>query len=310
MSTTARVFSILAALVPALTTPSWEAAIAQATPSTVLVVNVADDETGRALQGAEVLLPALGRAARTDALGEAKVGSIPSGTHRIRVRFLGYAAMDTSLQFVGDTAAVLFRLERAVLALDPVEVKAASPLRLRDFELRRRIGSGRYLTAEDLERDSNRPFGVVAMTRFPGLHMVYDADGRPHVSSTRGACGGNVSPSEGILAGAQGGGSGGRGGATTGGGPGQTQGSGGAGSGQGAGSNTPSGGTRTYLGSCSPGRACYVVMFLDDIQLDNADFDIITTWDIAAVEYYTGNSVPPRYRVSGAACGVMLVWSK
>ena len=305
-----RLVSIIVAAGVVLTTTVPRSAHGQTSDSTVLIVNVGDAETGLALQGAEILLPTLGRSARTDGLGEAKLGSIPSGTHRIRVRFLGYAPMDTSLQFVGDTAGVLFRLHRSVLAMDPIEVKAQSSIRLRDFEMRRRIGSGRYLTAEDLDRDSNRPFGVVAMTRFPGLHFVYDADGRPHVSSTRGACGGNVSPSEGILAGARGGGSGGRGAATTGGGPGQTQGSGGAGSGQGAGNPTPSGGTRTYMGSCSPGRACYVVMFLDDIQLDNADFDIITTWDIAAVEYYTGNSVPPRYRVSGAACGVMLVWSK
>ena len=300
--------ALLAFLAVALTTPSREAAHAQDKPTTVLVVNVGDDETGQALQGAEVLLPGLGRSARTDALGEARIGSIPSGPHRIRVRFLGFAPMDTTLQFEGDTAAVLFRLERAVVALDAVEVKAASPMRLRDFEMRRKIGSGKYLTAVDLERDSNRPFGIVAMTRFPGLQFVYDADGRPHVSSTRGACGGNTSPSEELLAGARGGGSGGRGAATTGGTPGQSQGKGG--SGQGAGNTPGAGETRTYLGSCSPGRACYVVTFLDDIQLDNADFDIVTTWDIAAVEYYTGNSVPPRYRVSGAACGVLLVWSK
>jgi hypothetical protein len=59
-----------------------------------------------------------------------------------------------------------------------------------------------------------------------------------------------------------------------------------------------------------PSKPCHILMFLDGIQLDSADFDLVTTWDIAAVEYYTGNSVPPRYRVSGAACGVMLVWSK
>ena len=310
MSTRAPNLTLLAFLAAALTTPSRDVARAQDKPTTFLIVNVGDDETGQALEGAEVLLPGLGRSARTSALGEAKIGSIPSGSHRIRVRFLGFAAMDTTLQFEADTAAVLFRLERSVVAMDPVEVKASSPLRLRDFEMRRKIGSGKYLTAADLERDANRPFGIVAMTRFPGLHFVYDADGRPHVSSTRGACGGNTSPSEEILAGARGGGSGGRGGATTGGAPGQTQGSGGAGRGQGAGTATPTGGTRTYLGSCSPGRACYVVTFLDDIQLDNADFDIVTTWDIAAVEYYTGNSVPPRYRVSGAACGVLLIWSK
>jgi hypothetical protein len=205
---------------------------------------------------------------------------------------------------------VLFRLQRSAVTMEAVEVKAASSQNLRDFELRRRIGTGKYLTGEELGHDANRPFGIVAMTKFPGLRLVHDADGRPHISSTRGSCGVGVSPSEGILAGARGGGSGGRGAATTGGGPTGVQGSGGAGSGSGAGNNTPAGASQTSMGSCMPGRPCYVVTFLDNIQLDSADFDIITTWDIAAVEYYTGNSVPPRYRVSGAACGVMLVWSK
>jgi hypothetical protein len=297
---------VLAATAATLVIAPRETATAQATPSTVLIVSVADNASGQPLEGAEVFLPALSKSARADALGEARLGGIPSGTHRIRVRFLGYAAMDTSLTFEGDTAGVLFRLERAALTMDAVEVTAPSAPRLREFEMRRRIGSGRYLTADELARDSNRPFGVVAMTRFPGLQLVHDGDGRPHISSVRGSCGVGVSPSEGILAGARGGGSGGRGAASGGGSP-NPPGPGGGGSSNPA----PAGpGTRNVLGSCTPGKACYVVMFLDDIQLDSADFDLITTWDIAAVEYYTGNSVPPRYRVSGAACGVMLVWSK
>ena len=50
--------------------------------------------------------------------------------------------------------------------------------------------------------------------------------------------------------------------------------------------------------------------YLDDVLLDEADFDIISTWDLAAVEYYTGSTMPVRYRLSGSACGVMLLWSK
>ena len=297
--------AVLGSLGAALAIAPHNGANAQTTPSTVLIVSVSDVQTGQALQGAEVFLPALSKSGRADALGEARIGTIPSGTHRIRVRFLGYAAMDTSLTFEGDTAGVLFRLERAALTMDAVEVTAPSAPRLREFEMRRRIGSGRYLTGDELGRDSNRPFGVVAMTRFPGLQLVHDGDGRPHIASVRGSCGVGVSPSEGILAGARGGGSGGRGAASGGGTP-TTPGPGG-----GSGNPASAGpGTRSILGSCTPGKACYVVMFLDDIQLDSADFDLITTWDIAAVEYYTGNSVPPRYRVSGAACGVMLVWSK
>jgi len=302
-------FSLVAALASVLTSPVGTAGAQGPPASTVVIVGVSDSQTGEALQGAQIFFPALGRSGLTDGLGEART-TIPSGIHRIRVRFLGYVAVDTSLTFVGDTSGVVFRLPRAPTTMETVEVKTTSP-RMKDFEMRRTIGLGRFLTADQLDKEGSRPFGIVATTKFPGLQFVTDTDGRPHIASVRGSCGAGTSPSEAILAGARGGGSGGRGAATTGGGPtGSTGSGGGSGSGTTPGSSGQSGATRTSFGSCMPSKQCYVVTFLDDIQLDSADFDLITTWDVAGVEYYTGNSVPPRYRVSGAACGVMLVWSK
>lgn len=281
--------------------------LTQATARTVLVVGVSDAGSGQALEGAEVVFPALHLSGRTDGLGEARIAGIPVGVHRIRVRFLGYTAADTSLAFQGDTTGIVFRLARAVVTMDAVEVKASGPSRLRDFEARRRMGLGKYLTIDQLEKEGSRDFGNVAMTRFPGLRVVHDGDGRPHIASTRGACGVGSSPSEALLVGAQGGGSGGRGAATTGGTPTGVPGSGGAGS---SGSTEPPVGTATAAGSCVPKKACFVHVYLDDILLDEADFDIISTWDLAGVEYYSGAQMPARYRTSGSACGVMLLWSK
>ena len=284
-----------------------DAALAQ-TPTTVLVVGVSDASTGQALRGAEVIFPELGRSARTDGLGEARIGGIAVGSHRIRVRFIGYAAADTVLPFQGDTTGIVFRLERSAVQMEAVEVKAVGPSRLRDFEMRRAQGIGKYLTVDQLEKDKDRAFGVVAMSRFPGLQVVHDADGRPHIASTRGSCGVGASPSEALRVGSRGGGSGGRGAATTGGTPTGVQGSGG--SGQGSSSNNPPVGVAVSAGSCTPNKGCIVQTYLDNILLDEADFDIIATWDLAGVEYYSGAQVPVRYRISGAACGVMLLWSK
>ena len=280
---------------------------AQTQATTVLVVGVSDLATGQALQGAEVVFPELGRAARTDGLGEARVPGIPLGSHRIRVRFIGYAAADTTLPFEADTTGIVFRLERTAVTMDAVEVKAEGPSRLRDFEMRRLQGVGKFLTADQLAKEAHREFGVVAMTRFPGLQVVHDGDGRPHIASIRGSCGVGSSPSEALRVGSQGGGSGGRGAATTGGTPTGVPGSGG--SGQGASSDPPVG-SAFSAGSCTPNKGCIVQTYLDDILLDEADFDIIETWDLAGVEYYSGAQVPVRYRISGAACGVMLLWSK
>jgi hypothetical protein len=277
------------------------------TPTTVLVVGVADAANGQALQGAEVIFPELGRSGRTDGMGEARLAGIPVGSHRIRVRYLGYAAADTMLPFQGDTTGLVFRLARAAVKMETVDIKATGPSRLRDFEARRLMGLGKYMTIDQLEKEGGRDFGVVAMSRFPGLRVVHDGDGRPHIASMRGSCGVGSSPSAAIMAGARGGGSGGRGAATTGGSPGG-QGSGGGGTG--STSSEPPVGTAISAGSCTPSKPCIVQSYLDDILLDEADFDIISTWDLAGVEYYSGASVPVRYRISGSACGVMLLWSK
>jgi CarboxypepD_reg-like domain len=307
MDAKARAVLAVALLVAASGVTPGEAARAQ-TPTTVVVVGVSDATTGQALQSAEVVFPELGRSGRTDGLGEARLAGIPIGSHRIRVRFIGYAAADTVLPFQGDTTGIVFRLERAAVTMDAVEVKASGPSRLRDFEARRIQGIGKFLTADQLAKEANRDFGVVAMTRFPGLSVVHDGDGRPHIASMRGSCGVGASPSEALRVGSRGGGSGGRGAATTGGSPTGVQGSGGAGSG--SASTEPAVGTAVSAGSCTPNKACIVQTYLDDILLDEADFDIIETWDLAGVEYYSGAQVPVRYRISGAACGVLLLWSK
>ena len=306
MAGKASVIVAAALLVAAPLLTRREAALAQGT--TVLVVGVSDAMTGQALTGAEVIFPELGRGGHTDGLGEARIGGIPVGSHRIRVRMIGYAAADTVLPFQGDTTGIVFRLEHTAVQMEAVEVKAAGPSRLREFEMRRAQGIGKYLTVDQLERDKDREFGVVAMTRFPGLQVVHDGDGRPHIASIRGSCGVGSSPSEALRVGSRGGGSGGRGAATTGGSPTGVQGSGGAG--QGSVSTEPPVGTAFSAGSCTPNKGCIVQTYLDDILLDEADFDIIATWDLAGVEYYSGAQVPVRYRISGAACGVMLLWSK
>lgn len=75
--------------------------------------------------------------------------------------------------------------------------------------------------------------------------------------------------------------------------------------------------TRDRAGLSMPSRPglngiapCYTTVYLDDILLQNEERDLIQTWDLAAVEYYTGSEVPVRYRTKAYGCGVLLLWSK
>jgi hypothetical protein len=255
--------------------------------ATTLVAGVAEDKTGKPLADAEVIVFDVQRIAHTNSLGEARIRGVPWGRHRVRVRKLGYAVADLELNFDGDSIGPVFMLERSAETLDTVRVTAAPvPLRLQPFETRRRMGFGRFLTDTQLVADWNRPFAYVAMSRFPGLAVMTDVDGQQHIVSTRSSCGGQTFQHGAAPPHLGSGGSRGMGGG------GQVQ-----------------GGGATMLGSCSS-NSCPVRVYLDDMDLTEQDFDVIRTWDLAGVEYYTGASVPARYRVSGSACGVLLLWSR
>lgn len=260
--------------------------LALAAQSTTLVAGVADARTGQPLKDAEIVLIELHRLAHTDWLGEVRIGDIPAGRHRVRVRKLGYAAADVELLFRGDSIGPVFMLEPASTLLDTVRVTAARvPAGLQPFESRRRMGIGRFLTDSQLVKEWDRPFALVAMTHFPGLELLRGADGREQLVSTRSSCGGQSSQH----------------------GPPPPQlGGGGIRSSFGDGGSA---GGAVMIGSCK-NAGCPVKLFLDDVDLGEEDFDIVRTWDLAGVEYYTGASMPARYRVPGSACGVLLLWSR
>ena len=264
---------------------------AAAQAQSAITVSVADAQSGAPLRGAEVFLPQQKVVYLTDSTGRVQIPGIPNGNHRVRVRTLGYIASDTTVHFAGDQASVAFRLERAAVPVAGVTVTATEvPAALKDFEQRRKQGLGRYLTESDLTRDADREFTLVASTRFPGLTMASDTDGRPHVTSTRSNCGGDqgrVSADN-------------RGVERIGGKPGMKEGLGSKGI----------DGEPMMKGSCSNLLPCRVPIFLDDMELGEVDAGIIRTWDLSGVEYYTPSTVPARYRRSGSACGVLLAWSK
>jgi hypothetical protein len=253
-------------------------------------VAVADALTGAPIASAEVLLPTLRLLTRTDSLGQARVAGVPLGAHRVRVRRLGFVPSDITLKFEHDTTDAVFRLERSAAQLGAVEVAAdAVPIALRDFETRRKQGIGRFLTETDLGRETNREFTDVVTVRFPGLTVKTDEFGKPHVASTRSNCG-SAPPS---------GGNGRRTNARI------------LDSGRpGAASGGSADGGATASGSCYSVRPCFVQVYLDDMNLGEADDALVRTWDLAGAEYYTGASMPARYRTSGSACGVLLLWSR
>ena len=256
----------------------------------ILSIGVADAQSGAPIANAEVVLPEQRLVARTDSLGQARIPGIPHGEHRVRVRLLGYTPGDVRLKFSSDTTGAVFRLERSVQALTEIDVTASDvPRVLKDFEARRRQGLGRFLTEAELAPDASKDFMVVASMKFPGLTLRTDTDGQTHLAGVRSSCGSSnptASPNRGVD--------------RIGGKPGLKPEMG----------ARDGFGDQTISGSCETERPCLVQVYLDDINLGETDAGLVRTWDLSGAEYYTGSTVPARYRKAGAACGVVLLWSK
>ena len=224
---------------------------AQRGGTSTFVAGVADAETGQPLEGAEVILLSVHRLARANALGEATIRDVPRGPQHVRVRRLGYAPAEVDVAMSGDTSGAVFRLQRTAVQLGTVNVEAEwMPAKMKDVEVRRRQGIGRFLSEEQLDKDRDRDFQLALTTRVPGLKTVIDSNGHRVLASARDNLG---------------------------------------------------------LGGISP---CYTTVYLDDMLIEREDADLIRTWDLAAVEYYSGAEVPVRYRTKAYGCGVLLLWSK
>jgi hypothetical protein len=55
---------------------------------------------------------------------------------------------------------------------------------------------------------------------------------------------------------------------------------------------------------------CFVTVYLDGMEMPREDMELFRSWDLAAVEFYTADQVPVRYRTKSYGCGVVLLWSK
>lgn len=141
-----------------------------------VVVSVADATNGAPVADATVRLPSLGREARTDWLGEARLAGVPAGVQTVEVRRLGYAAATMRLDVAGDTVGAVFVLEPSSAEMDTVRVVAPGvPPRLQEFETRRARGVGRFLTQEVLEREKEPRLHFALAAQLPGLMVMPDA---------------------------------------------------------------------------------------------------------------------------------------
>src|SRR5512146_2502431 len=142
-------------------------------PKSVFIANVADASTNGPVTDAVVEVSDIGRTARTDWIGEAHVVDVARGRHHVTVRHIGYVPADVEIIFTRDTVGYVFMLSPSPTMLDTMRTTAkvaAVPLKLQDFEMRRRMGIGRFLTDSVLQKEAMRPIADIMARHFPGIY--------------------------------------------------------------------------------------------------------------------------------------------
>jgi hypothetical protein len=157
-----------------------------------LLGTVLADSTERPLMNAEVSIPSLSLSVRTDSAGNFAIARVTAGRYAVVVRAVGHVPQTETVTFgATDRIERDYYLKRAVTTLAEVEVKAKTTAlepRLAEFEARRKLGLGKFITQDVLEKAEGRKLADVLRTWVPGLRAIPVGSGNA-MASTRGGGG-------------------------------------------------------------------------------------------------------------------------
>lgn len=117
---------------------------------------------------------------------------VAPGRYALRIRRLGYREMVEEVEVSAGSVLVTATLSPDAVSLEPVEVtvEGARSVALREFERRRSMGLGSFITREEIEESS--PLEVTELFQgTPGVRIIRDAQGDGHLV-LRGRCRPNV----------------------------------------------------------------------------------------------------------------------
>ncbi|HEX4683981.1 MAG TPA: TonB-dependent receptor [Gemmatimonadaceae bacterium] len=140
-------------------------AAAQSVGTVVGRVSAAD---GRPLPGIQISISALARGATTDTAGRFTIANVPTGTHQVQARGIGYALGNGSVTVAaGQTATVTFQLSRTATELNPVVVVGYG-----EQERRTVTGAVATVTADKLQDIPTADPMKAMQGRVPGVDIV------------------------------------------------------------------------------------------------------------------------------------------
>ena len=140
------------------------------------------DSTHTPIADADVSLPELSLSTRSNERGIFRIADVPAGVHKFVVRKVGFGPLETTLTFNPGTLQREVFLARTTI-LDSVKILARRPV-LREFEERKKLGMGKFITRAQLEAREGRRLGEVLST-LVGARITFRSGGA-YVTGSRG----------------------------------------------------------------------------------------------------------------------------
>lgn len=178
-----RSLPVLAALLLAL-----PAAAQRGRPTLNLVV--VEEQTGRPIAEARVVVSGAGSPVFTNAEGRAQMRNIPAGRRMMSVYRLGYRPEHTAVEFERDdlSGTVVMRPQATEIAgLTVTSAGRSTALQNVGFYEREKRGHGAFLDRAAVE--ARRAINTLDIFRaVRGFNVVYNPRGQPYLVTTRGYC--------------------------------------------------------------------------------------------------------------------------
>ncbi|HET7583336.1 MAG TPA: carboxypeptidase regulatory-like domain-containing protein [Gemmatimonadaceae bacterium] len=252
--------------------------------SATIIVTVTRAESGLPLYGARVTLRHAAASAATDSRGIARLDGVPPGTDTVDIRLLGYQPQRRAVTSrAGEVLRLAVALERLAQPLDTVRVTARQRALPFDngFAMRRKAGFGQFISHDDVQH-RHAAHTSDLLRGIPGVLVTYGRGG-PHIAMARNTSHCHVRYwLDGVLVPDD--------------------------------EDLPSTiATRVSRPNASGQSSNQPPVMVDRLNQDLPTFhvDMLRPEEIESIEIYRGPSeTPAQFRVQGATCGVIVIWTR
>jgi len=142
---------------------------------------VARNQTGQPVNGARVTLWGTGVEATANASGQYQFAALPEGTYTVEVRAVGFQPHRAPADlFAARDNVVDLTLTPLITTVDTMRVRANRAVPLEEFERRRKLGFGHFLTEDDLKKKGPTYMGDI-FRGLPGVVTMPGQFGRDRV---------------------------------------------------------------------------------------------------------------------------------